>query len=36
MCMSIEYHLYLLRFYYYVNDYSIFIICVFLFMGGNM
>ena len=25
--MSIEYHLYLLNFFYYVNDYNIFIIC---------
>ena len=36
MCMSIEYHLYLLHFLYYVNDYSIFIIFVFMFMGGSM
>ena len=36
MCMSIEYHLYLLHFLYYVNDYNLFIIFVFMFMGGSM
>ena len=36
MCMSIEYHLYLLHFFYYVNDYHLFIIFVFMFMGGSM
>ena len=36
MCMSVEYHLYLLHFLYYVNDYNLFIIFVFMFMGGSM
>ena len=36
MCMSVEYHLYLLHFFYYVNDYNLFIIFVFMFMGGSM
>ena len=36
MCMSMEYHLYLLHFLYYVNDYSLFIIFVFMFMDGSM
>ena len=36
MCMSIEYYLYLLQFFYYVNDYNLFIIFVFTFMGGSM
>ena len=36
MCMSIEYDLYLLHFIYYVNDYNLFIIVVFMFMGGSM
>ena len=36
MCMSVEYHLYLPHFFYYVNDYNIFIIFVFMFMGGSM
>ena len=36
MCMSIEYHLNLLHFLYYVNDYNLFIIYVFMFMGGSM
>ena len=36
MCMSIEYHLYLLHFFYHVNDYNLFIIFVFIFMGGSM
>ena len=36
MCMSIEYHLYLLHFFYHVNDYNLFIIFVFMFMGGSM
>ena len=35
MCMSIEYHLYLLHFFYYVNDYNLFIVFVFIFMGGS-
>ena len=36
MCMSIEYNLYFVYFFYYVNDYNLFIIFVFLFMGGSM
>ena len=36
MCMSIEYHLYLLHFFYHVNDYNLFIIFVLTFMGGSM
>ena len=36
MCMSIEYHLYLPHFVYYVNDYNLFIRFVFMFMGGSM
>ena len=36
MCMSIEYHLYLLHFLYHVNYYNLLIICVFMFMGGSM
>ena len=36
MCMSIEYHLYLLHFFYHTNDYNLFIIFVFMFMGGSM
>ena len=36
MCMSIEYHLYLLHFFYHANDYNLFIIFVFMFMGGSM
>ena len=36
MCMSIEYHLYLLHFFYHANDNNLFIICVFMFMGGSM
>ena len=36
MCMSIEYHLFLLNFFCYVNDYNLFIIFVFMFMGGSM
>ena len=36
MCMSIEYHLYLLHFFYHVNDNNLFIIFVFMFMGGSM
>ena len=36
MCMTVEYHLYLLRLFYYVNDYNFFIIFVFMFMGGSM
>ena len=36
MCMSIEYHLYLLHFFYYVNEYNLFIIFVFMLMGGSM
>ena len=36
MYMSIEYHLYLLHFLYYENDYNLFIIVVFIFMGGGM
>ena len=34
--MSVEYHLYFVYFYYYVNDYKLFIIFVFMFMGGSM
>ena len=34
--MSIEYHLYLLHFFYHVNDYNLFIVFVFMFMGGSM
>ena len=36
MCMSIEYHLNLLHFFYHVNDYNLSIIFVFMFMGGSM
>ena len=36
MCMSIEYHLYLLHFFYHVNDYNIVIIFVCMFMDGSM
>ena len=36
MCMSIEYHLYLLHYFYYVNNYNFFIIFVFMFMGRGM
>ena len=36
MCMSIEYHLYLLQFFYYVKDYNLCIIFAFMFMGGGM
>ena len=36
MCMSIEYHLYLLHFFNHENDYNLFIIYVFMFMGGSM
>ena len=36
MRISIEYHLYLLHFFYHVNDYNLFIIFVFMFMGGSM
>ena len=36
MCMCIEYHLYFVYFLYYVNDYNLFIIFVFLFMGSSM
>ena len=36
MYMSIEYHLYLLHFFYHINDYNLFIIFVFMFMGGSM
>ena len=36
MCMYIEYHLYLLHFFYHANDYNLFIIFVFMFMGGSM
>ena len=32
MCMSIEYHLYLLHFFYHVNDHNLLIIFVFMFM----
>ena len=34
--MSVGCRLYLLRFFYYVNDYYLFIIFVFMFMGGTM
>ena len=34
--MSIEYHLYCVYFFYYVNDYNLFIFFVFMFVGGNM
>ena len=36
MYMSIEYLLYFAYFFYYVNDYNLFIILVFTFMGGIM
>ena len=36
MCMSIEYHLYLLHFFNHVIDYNIYIIFVFMFMGDSM
>ena len=36
MCVSIEYHVYFVYFFYYVNDYNLFIIVVFMFMGGDM
>ena len=36
MCMSIEYHLYLIHFFYHVNDYNRIMIFVFMFMGGSM
>ena len=34
--MFTKYHLYLLHVFYYVNYYNIFIIFVFMFMGGSM
>ena len=34
--MSVEYYLYLLQFFNYVNDYNLFIIFVFMFMDGSM
>ena len=36
MCMFIEYDLYFVYFFYYVNDYNLFIFFVFMFMGGSM
>ena len=36
MCMSVESNVYLQYSFYYVNDYNLFIICVFMCMGGSM